>query len=237
MIFYYIRHGEPIYNPDSLTSLGIKQAEALSNRLAIHGLDKIYSSTSNRAIMTAKPICDKLKIDAQLLDFANEGFAWSEFTIPNEESGADIWLFQSKKALDLFNSKQIKNLGDRWYEFPMFNKYEKGINRIYNDVDSFFENLGYEHIRYTGKYKVKTPNNQRVAFFAHQGFGLAFLSCLLDIPYPIFCSHFDMCHSGMTVIDFKENDGYCIPKILTLSSDAHLYCEGLLSRYNDYVSF
>ena len=30
MTFYYIRHGEPIYNPDSLTELGHRQADALS---------------------------------------------------------------------------------------------------------------------------------------------------------------------------------------------------------------
>ena len=58
MIFYYIRHGDPTYNPDSLTALGVRQAEALAKRLALYGLDNIYSSTSNRAIMTAKPTCE-----------------------------------------------------------------------------------------------------------------------------------------------------------------------------------
>ena len=47
MIFYYIRHGDPIYDPDSLTPLGEKQAEALAKRLALYGIDKIYSSPSN----------------------------------------------------------------------------------------------------------------------------------------------------------------------------------------------
>ena len=81
MIFYYIRHGDPVYNPDSLTPLGSLQAEALSKRLALYGLDRIYSSTSNRAIMTAKPTCDILKKEPILLDFANENYAWNEFTI------------------------------------------------------------------------------------------------------------------------------------------------------------
>ena len=30
MVFYYIRHGDPIYDPDSLTEHGHKQAEALA---------------------------------------------------------------------------------------------------------------------------------------------------------------------------------------------------------------
>ena len=54
MLFFYVRHGDPIYNPDSLTPLGERQAEAVSKRLAMYGIDKIYSSTSNRAYLTAK---------------------------------------------------------------------------------------------------------------------------------------------------------------------------------------
>ena len=69
MLFYYIRHGDPIYNPDSLTPLGIRQAEAVSKRLALYGLDRIYSSTSNRAIMTARPTCELLKIQQLRLHF------------------------------------------------------------------------------------------------------------------------------------------------------------------------
>ena len=235
VIFYYIRHGDPIYNPDSLTPLGISQAEALSKRLALYGLDKIYSSTSNRAIMTAKPTCELLNKEPILLDFANEGHAWHDFTIEQADGNGRTWLFHDARAIDIFNTKDIRDLGDNWYNHPKFLEYnyEKGIKRIYDEADAFFESLGYEHIRYTGKYKVKEPNDQRVALFAHQGFGLAFLSCLLDIPYPTFCTHFDMCHTGVTVIEFRENDGYCIPKVLTLSSDSHIYHEGLPTKYNN----
>ena len=235
MILYYIRHGDPIYNPDSLTPLGCRQAEAVSKRLALYGLDKIYCSTSNRAIMTAKPTCELLKMECELLDFANENHAWRALTIEKEDGGGITWLYQNKKIVDLFCGKSIRDLGDRWFDHPAFEKYEyeKEIERIYNGSDDFFANLGYEHIRYTGKYKITKPNDQRIALFAHQGFGLAFLSCLLDIPYPMFCTHFDMCHSGMTVIKFEENDGYSVPKILTLSSDSHLYREGLPTKYNN----
>ena len=38
MILYYIRHGDPIYNPDSLTPLGERQAEAIGHRLAGRGI-------------------------------------------------------------------------------------------------------------------------------------------------------------------------------------------------------
>lgn len=237
MIFYYVRHGDPVYAPDSLTPLGERQAEAVAKRLALYGVDKIYSSTSNRAIMTAKPTCELLKKEPELLDFANEGHAWRELTIPKEDGNGRTWLFFNQKVKQLFNSKEIRDLGDRWYDHPMFTEYEKGINWIYDEADAFFASLGYEHDRYTGKYKVTKPNNQRVALFAHQGFGLALLSCMLDIPYPMFCTHFNMCHTGVTVIEFHEKDGYSIPQMLTLSSDSHLYREGLPTKYNNSLYF
>ena len=133
MLFYYIRHGDPVYNPDSLTPLGERQAEAVAKRLALYGVDKIYSSTSNRAIQTAKPTCELLKKEAELLDFANESHAWNELTTLKADGSGLTWLSYSKKARAYFFSKEIRDLGDRWYDHPEFTQYEKGINRIYDD--------------------------------------------------------------------------------------------------------
>lgn len=233
MIFFYVRHGDPIYNPDSLTPLGVKQSEAVAKRLARYGIDRIYSSTSNRAIQTAKPTSELIKKDIELLEFANENLAWRDFTIENNEKRT--WLFQDEKTKMLFASDSIISLGNNWYNHPLMVDYKIGIDRVYNDTFEFFKALGYEHIRNTGKYKVIKSNDERVSFFAHQGFGIAFLSVVLDIPYPIIANHFDMCHTGITVIEFKEENGYAVPKVLTLSSDAHLYSEGLPTKYNNLL--
>ena len=56
MILFYVRHGDPIYNPDQLTPLGHRQAESVAKRLALFGVDEIYASTSTRAIQTAPPV-------------------------------------------------------------------------------------------------------------------------------------------------------------------------------------
>lgn len=237
MLFFYIRHGDPTYNPDALTPLGQKQAEAAAKRLALYGVDKIFASTSNRAIQTAQPTCNLLKKDMTLLDFCNEGHAWEELTL--ERGGRKSWMFSDVPTKFLFADKAMRDLGDNWYEHPEIEKYnfKKGIDRIRTESDNFFAELGYEHIPFSGKYKVTRSNDERVALFAHQGFGIAFLSCILDIPYPQFCTHFDMCHSGITVIEFKEEEGYAIPKVLTLSSDSHLYREGLPTNYNNILRF
>ena len=72
--------------------------------------------------------------------------------------------------------------------------------------------------------------------FAHQGFGLAFLSCLLDVPYPLMTLHFDMGHSGMTVIEFKGDD-FVIPKALQVANDSHIFAAGMSTDYQNRVHF
>ena len=235
MLFFYIRHGIPIYDPDSLTELGKKQADALAKRLSIYGIDKIYSSTSNRAIQTAKPTCALMNKEMYLLEFANKIHAWNDFTI--DRNGRREWLYKDTDSKELFASESIISLGHNWYEHPEMSEYKKGIDRIYNETFELFKSLGYEHIRNTGKYRVVKPNDERVALFAHQGFGLAFLSVILDIPYPLFVNHFDIGHTGMTVIEFKNENGFAIPKVFTFSSDSHLYREGVSTTYDSKIFF
>lgn len=236
MQIIYVRHGDPTYNPDALTPLGERQAESVGRRVALFGVDKIYSSTSNRAIQTAKPCCEMLKKDMELLDFCNENYAWRDLHI-REDDGREDWAFLCMQ--NEFASPELWAMQDKWYEHESVKKHNfgPGVKRIQHDTDEFLKGLGFEHIKNSGKYKILRENKDRIALFAHQGFGLAFLSSIMDIPYPAFCTHFDMCHTGMTVIDFVEKDGFAVPKILTLSNDSHLYRDGLPLDYNHYIKF
>ena len=238
MLFFYIRHGDPIYNPDSLTPLGERQAEAVAKRLALYGIDEIYASTSNRAMQTAQPTAEILKKEVELLDFTNEKYAWREFTAVDSNEKRK-WFFQNDNIRQLFHEKELRNLGEEWYTHPAFEetKAKEGIDRITAASDEFFQKLGYEHIPNSGAYRVIDDNDKRIALFAHQGFGLAFFSCFLDIPYPQFSMHFDMGHTGMTVVEFKNENGIAVPKILTLANDSHLYKDGLPTKYQNEIFF
>ena len=235
MLFFYLRHGDPIYAPDSLTSLGERQAEALAKRLSLYGLDKIYASSSNRAIQTAKPTCEILKKDMEILDFANEQHAWNEMTVVRD--GKMRWIFDDPAMRALFTDESVLSLGHKWYEHPEFTDYRCGVERVSEKTVDLLKSLGYERIGKTGRYKVLRHNDDRVALFAHAGFGIGFFSEVLCIPYPVFSTHFNMSHTGMTVIEFREENGYSIPQILTLANDSHLYREGLPTKYNNVVYF
>jgi probable phosphoglycerate mutase len=232
MIFYLIRHGDPIYDPDSLTPLGHEQAAALSKRLSLYGLDEIYASTSIRAQMTAEPTCKALGKEIQLCDWANEAYAFQDLGIRRAD-GSWGWCFHSSEFVEKFNDPALLAKGKDWYKDPFFKDttLEKGIERMNRAADEFFRSLGYEHDRKTGSYKVLFENKKRVALFAHQGFGLLFLSSVLDIPYPLTCTRFDLGLSSVTVIAFGD-EGKVYPKMLQMSNDSHLYKENILTGYN-----
>lgn len=236
MLLYYVRHGDPIYNPDSLTPLGERQAEAVAKRLSQYGIDKIYSSTSNRAILTSKPTCEILGKEAELLDWCHEMHAGKYFFVDNGKGGSS-WVFHQQRYIEKFASKEVVNLQDRWYDHPDFKDatFKEGIESTSRKVFEFLSQLGFTYDCEKGMYKSSKQGNKRIALFAHQGFGLLFLSIVSLIPYPAFCTRFDITHTGVTVIEFPETDGYILPKILTLSNDSHIYREGLPTKYNNEI--
>ncbi len=238
MLLFYVRHGDPIYNPDSLTPLGLLQADAVAKRLARYGIDKIYASSSNRALLTSKPTCDILGKEATVLDWCNEGHAWNQLTDINEK-GNRSWCFAIPKYIEAFCNPEVNALGENWHTHKAFKDTTlgEGIDRIKRETYAFLKELGFEYDEAKGMYKSSRQGNKRVALFAHQGFGLAFLSAVSLIPYPMFATRFDMTHTGVTVIEFPETDGYVIPRILTLSNDSHIYSEGLPTKYNNTIYF
>lgn len=136
-------------------------------------------------------------------------------------------------------SEEVRALGFKWYEHPAFKEttFKPGFLRIRKETDNFLSGLGYNRDEEANCYIQTRENKDRVALFAHAGFGLVFLSCVLNIPYPYFCTRFDLTHSSMTVISFEDEEGIVIPKLLTLSNDSHLYREGLPTKYNNKLYF
>lgn len=238
MLLYYIRHGDPIYNPDSLTPQGQLQAAALAKRFGLYGLDKVYSSDSTRAKMTAEPTCRLLGLTPEELPWINEARAWENLCVFYED-GRRQYAFEDPDTRALFASHEVASLGYDWGTHPAFKDtpFPATLKAIQADTDAFLSSLGYDRDPDRHAYIPTRHNDQRVAVFAHQAMGLAFLSCVLDLPYPLFCTRFDMGHSGMTVIEFVPQNGVVIPRTLQLANDSHLYREGLPTNYQNRLRF
>lgn len=279
MLLFYVRHGDPIYDPDSLTQQGLKQADALAERMKFrYKPEKIYASSSNRAILTAKPTAKALGKEIEILDWCNEGHAWKELSCEHG-NGKRHWAMGKGENIPFFASEEVRRLDMDWYKHPVFeqsklsakqiaendltgadlsisvhksektsycfdrNGFEAGMERIGSLTDDFMLALGFCHDRERFGYTVVEPKDgekryERVALFAHGGFGAGFLSNLLDIPYPIMSTRFSLSHSGVTVIRFESgitNTDLVIPEVLQWSCDSHLYAAGLPTAYNNVV--
>ena len=241
MLFYYIRHGEPLGVPDySLTPLGKEQAEALAKRLCLFGIDRVFASPTLRTMQTAQPICYLLGKEITPCDWADEGIVWNEFTVPHPKY-EHTWAFFDPEYLEIFSSPEVRALGERWYEHPELAglNFKAGVERVNAALDEFFLSLGFRHDRENARYEVvgEHLNRDRVALFAHQGFGMSFFSSMLDIPYPMFCTHFDFSHSSMSVINFEPRGKYVYPHVLQTANDSHLYREGIITGYHNSIKF
>lgn len=237
MLVFYIRHGDPCYDPDQLTPLGKRQAEAVAKRLALFGVDEIYASSSTRAIQTSVPTCELLHKEATILDFLNENYLiTSPLAMAAEGKGRTYWPWAHPTASQLLTSREVREMGDEWYKHPAFEEYhfEDVIQPINRQLDEFFASHGYEHDRDKGLYRVtKRCPEKRIAIFAHEMVGKLFMSHVLDIPFPYYAAHFEMKHSAVSVIRFDDGTSmgesyeYARARLLTLSSDAHLFRDGL----------
>ena len=241
MLFYYIRHGEPLGVPDySLTPLGREQAKALAKRLCLFGIDRVFASPTLRTMQTAQPICDLLGKEITPCDWADEGIVWNEFTVPHPKY-EHTWAFFDPKYLEIFSSPEVRALGEKWYEHPELAglNFKAGVERVNAAVDEFFLSLGFRHDRENARYEVvgEHLNRDRVALFAHQGFGMSFFSSMLDIPYPMFCTHFDFSHSSMSMVNFEPRGKYVYPHVLQTANDSHLYREGIITGYHNSIKF
>lgn len=229
MLLYIIRHGDPIYDPDSITELGKLQAAALAKRLARKGIDRIYSSPKIRAQQTAEPTSILTKKEVLIEEWTSEDLAFRDFSEKIDDHYR--WIFQSRKKL---LRASVQELGEKWYEAECFkNAYcKRGYDRIADASDKFLEKLGYLHDREKCCYYGKNPNSESVAVFCHAGFGMSWIGALLDIPLPIIWANTDIDTTGVTVIKFTcDDEGVCIPQMLTFSNDAHLYKEDLPIRF------
>lgn len=233
MLLYVIRHGDPIYNPDTLTDKGRLQAAALAKRLAVNGLDRIYSSPLGRAKETADPTSQLLGIDYEIEEWTSESLVWNDFHIKNA-NGEDRWIFAQQNT-DLRNDHTV-GAGSNWADLSVYDSIDvkKGYDRIIKHSDDFLSRQGYQ--RDGSIYRILRPNEDRVALFCHQGFSLVWLAHLLQIPPHLIWSGFDISHSAVSIFHFENySNSYTAPKCLSLSDLSHIYADGLPMQYNNEI--
>ena len=229
MLLYIIRHGDPDYATDSLTERGWAQAEAVGKRLAASGINRVFSSPMGRARQTAEPTCRLLGLDYGVEPWAHEITDWHRLTpYPDGEiksvSFVDRVDLRRDGAQDLSYGQAMLTPG--FSESHM----QDALDTVSAGAREFLARLGYAE--QDGVYRITAPSDDKVALFCHAGMGRILVSYLLHIPLHLMWAGFNYNHTGVTVIEFKnQKTGFTVPRMLCYSDTSHLYAHGPDMKY------
>jgi len=227
MQLFIIRHGDPDYANDTLTSAGQLEAAALATRMATQiRPDRLYSSPMGRARATMRPTAEALSLPGTILDWAAELSLWNQDgPLGPRQALWDVPGHRIRQAPPLPTH-------ETWHLHPPFHDpaVRKDFERVQAASDDFLAGLGYR--REGGRYACIAPHRQKIAVFCHGGLGLTWLAHLLEIPLSLMWSGFWLPPSSVTTILFDERDpAWSTPRCLGLGDISHLYATGL-SRSN-----
>lgn len=217
-----IRHGDPDYSIDSLTSVGWAEAEALSERLLKMNIDAIYVSPLGRAQDTAKPYLEKSGKSFKTLDFLRE------FSPKVKRPGIDgigvswDWLPGEFADRDYFFDK------DAWHTAPEF--LEAGVKEEYDRVTKAFDELLANHgyVRDGMLYRAERPNHDTIVFVCHFGVEAVLLSHLFGVsPMTLWHSACALPTSVTTLYTEERREGIVYFRMSAFGDISHLYAKGM----------
>lgn len=232
MLLYLIRHGDPNYQLDCLTDRGKLQAEAVAKRMQASKIDVVYSSPMGRAMETAAPTCKLLDLPCHIEEWTHEVRSERLTTYPDGKP----------KSVTLLQNTLLRENGEadipfeRAFESKALRESEmaSAFSYIRDSGREFLRRLGYEEEN--GVYRILKQNEDRIALFTHAVFTRTWLSHLLHIPMHLMWASFAPTHTGVTVVEFKNNpDGFTAPKVLCFSDMSHLFAAGLDMTHDNSV--
>ena len=189
-----IRHGDPDYVHDSLTSSGRTEAALLAGYLKDVPIDYAYVSPLGRAQETARPTLVAKDLTATTLD----------------------WLPSEWTERDLFYT-------DHWYDDPAMVAagVKREYEWVCAGFDELLAQHGYER---TGRYyHVTRANHDTIALFCHYGLGCLLLSHLLSVSPMVLWHGLCAAPSSITTVCTEERRrGVASFRVLEYGATPHL---------------
>jgi len=211
MQIFIIRHADPDSDYVGISKAGHLQAATLAESLRQRGVDEIYCSPMKRALDTMQYSAKILNIEPAIEEWMSELGWWIE---------CEPWGKRSAWNLpgEVIRSEERPD--------PLTSQMKKDIGGLRNASDSFFERLGYK--RCGGRYRVVGGNDKKIAVFTHGGFGLAWLSHLLELPIELIWCGFWLDPCSITTVHFEERSReWAVPRCLCVGDVSHLTVRGL----------
>lgn len=216
-----IRHADPDYKNDTLTSQGWKEAELLSQRISNMDILKFYVSPLGRAKDTASLTLKKMGREAEECGWLRE-FA-PQIHRPDREGLSIVWdwLPYDWTKIDAFYDK------DAWKEHSSM--LEGNVAQEYEWVVSSFDGILEQHgyVREENYYRVLQSNGDTIAFFCHFGLECALLSHLLGVsPMVLWHGACAAPSSVTTLVTEERRKGIASFRMASFGDVSHLYAAG-----------
>ena len=234
MYIYFVRHGLPDYETDTLLPEGVRQAESAARRLSYSGLDEIYTSPMGRARETARPAAELMGLPVTVLPWAYELGEESKSTwpdgIPTRLSKIDPVYYFDQSHRRLTAEEDLETL-----EVYLHSGFLARYREISEGLDAWLWDLGYQRTK-EGFYLAAEPNQKHVALFCHCAMQRVMLSHLLNIPYHVFAATLEANYTGITILYFPSDrkGELTVPQIMTYGDVGHIHMdtkEGFVSHW------
>jgi probable phosphoglycerate mutase len=222
MRLYIIRHADPDYETDSIDENGHLAARTLADYLASQNIAEIYSSPLGRAIETAQYTAEKLGVSVIQQTWLQE---LTQLWIP--ELDQTLWDLPGSR----YRSDEFLCQLSAWNTVPPLNhpRLAAALASLRQQSDEFLAKQGF--VRNGSVYNMMEPNEKQIAVFCHLGFGLTWLSHLLEIPLPLVWAGFYLYPTSITTILFEQRpDGIAVPRCLGLGDISHLIAQNIQPR-------
>lgn len=217
-----IRHAEPDYAVDSLTTKGRAEAELLSRRLVRYDFRDIYVSPLGRARDTAAYTLSKLGRDAEVLPWLRE-FRGS---YPDPETGRRRGVAWDVKPRIWKAFPGVMDI-ETWMDVPAFAGGD--VREVWFEtvagVDGLLARYGF---RKDGPvWKSVRNTHDTIALFCHFGISMAILAYLTGVS-PMFLWHHTLClPSSVTEVVTEERiPGEVSFRVTKLGDLTHLEAAG-----------
>lgn len=222
MRLYIIRHADPDYPGNTITPAGHLEAQALAQRLAGLNIGSIFCSPLPRAVHTAQYTAELIGLEPAIQPWMAELEGWEG----DDRSGRPVAAWN----VDGEVTRQQQRMPEQalWSEWPHYRsrQLQDKYDLLTEQSDHFLASLGY--VREGGSYRIVQSNRENIAIFCHLGFGLTWLSHLLEFSLPMVWSGFWLAPSSVTTILMDErSEQWATPRCLGLGETSHLYKAGL----------
>lgn len=217
-----IRHGDPDYSLDSLTTKGWREATLLAERIAKLDVKSFYCSPLGRAKDTASRTLQKMGRTAEVFDWLREFDAGAVHPVTGEEK-RNVW--------DLMPSywTNIPAFYDRkgWLEtdFMKSGQAKERYREVAEGLDSVLARHGY--VREGNFYRAESPNRDTLVLFCHFGVTCVMLGHLLGISPAVLWHGFVAAPTSVTQLYTEEREqGVASFRCQMFGDVSHLYAGG-----------